>query len=176
MDILQNLGALAIAARMKRLSETIMRSGAEVYKYYGIDFEPKWFPLFYYLSENGEAGIMEIADKLKVTHPAIIQIAKELEKKGLITSKKCKDDARKRNLKLSKKGLEILPNMQKVWNEIKDVNQKIVNAQEHNLLVALEEMENNWQEKEYLQNFTKFDFQVELTPGQSVKIKEIFKK
>ncbi len=176
MDLLQNLGALAIAARMKRMSETIMRSGAEVYKYYGIDFEPKWFPLYYYLSEKGEGGIMEIADILKVTHPAIIQIAKELEKKGLINSKKSKDDARKRNLKLSKKGLEMLPNMQKVWEEIKKVNLKILNNQSNNLLAALEEIENNWEEKEYLKLFTKFDFELEAGVKQNLKIKEIVNK
>lgn len=176
MDLLQNLGALAIAARMKRMSETIMRSGAEVYKYYGIDFEPKWFPLYYYLSEKGEGGIMEIADILKVTHPAIIQIAKELEKKGLIISKKSKEDARKRNLKLSKKGLEMLPNMKMVWEEIKKVNLKILNNQTNNLLAALEEIENNWEEKEYLKLFTKFDFELETGVKQNLKIKEIVYK
>ena len=176
MDILQNLGALAVAARMKRMSEIIMRSGAEVYKFYGIDFEPKWFPLYYYLSENGESGIMEIADKLRVTHPTIIQIAKELEKKGLINSKKCDDDARKRKLKLSKKGQELLPSMQKVWEEIRAVNFKILSEKENNLLKALEELENSWQEKEYLQYFKKFDFQIDLPVGQTLKIKEIFKK
>ncbi len=176
MELLQSLGALAIAARMKRMSETIMRSGAEVYKFYGIDFEPKWFPLYYYLSEKGESGIMEIADILKVTHPAIIQIAKELEKKGLIISKKSKDDARKRRLKLSKKGHEMLPNMQKVWEEIKHVNTKILQNQTNNLLAALEEIENNWDEKQYLNQFTKFDFDLDLKKMQGVKIKEIVKK
>ncbi len=176
MDLLQNLGALAIAARMKRMSETIMRSGAEVYRHYEVDFEPKWFPLFYYLSENGESGIMEIADKLKVTHPAIIQIAKELEKKGLINSKKCEDDARKRKLKLSKKGLDLLPIMKKIWDEIKNVNLKILNNLEHNLLAGLEEMENTWEENNYLKNFTKFDFKIDLEPGKTLKIKEKFYK
>jgi DNA-binding MarR family transcriptional regulator len=176
MDLLQSLGTLAIAARMKRMSDTIMRSGAQVYHYFGIDFEPKWFPLYYYLSEKGESGIMEIADNLKVTHPAIIQIAKELEKKGLITSKKSKDDARKRKLKLSKKGLEILPNMRKVWDEIRAVNTKILNSQNINLEAALVEIENNWEEKEYLNHFTKFNFEIDRKLVQNIKIKEIVKK
>jgi DNA-binding MarR family transcriptional regulator len=160
MDLLSSLGALAIAARMKRISESIMRSGAEVYRYYGIDFQPKWFPLYYYLSVKGESGIMEIAEGLNVTHPAIIQIAKELEKKGLITSKKSKEDARKRNLKLSKKGSELLPMMQNIWEEIKKVNTKILDSQENSLLKALDELEINWVEKEYLNNFTKLEFEI----------------
>ncbi len=176
MDILSDLGPLAIAARMKRMSETIMRSGALVYSHYGIDFEPKWFPLYYYLSEKGESGIMEIADGLKVTHPAIIQIAKELEKKGLIVSKKCDDDARKRKLKLSKKGLELLPSMQKVWNEIRDVNDNILTKLENNLLAALEELENIWQNNDYLSQFKKFDFEIILQTGQTLKIKEHYIK
>ena len=160
MDLLSSLGALAIAARMKRISESIMRSGAEVYRYYGIDFQPKWFPLYYYLSVKGESGIMEIAEGLNVTHPAIIQIAKELEKKGLITSKKSKEDARKRNLKLSKKGNELLPMMQKIWEEIKKVNTAILDRQENSLLKALDELEINWVEKKYLNNFTKSGFEI----------------
>jgi len=94
MDLITELGALAFGSRLKRMSETIMRGGEEVYRFYGVDFEPKWFPLFYYLAQKGEAGIMEIAENLNVTHPAVIQIAKELEKKGLIISKKSAEDAR----------------------------------------------------------------------------------
>ncbi|MES2794971.1 MAG: MarR family transcriptional regulator [Bacteroidota bacterium] len=176
MDILSELGALAIASRMKRMSEAIMRSGAEVYRYYGVDFEPKWFAVYYCLSEKGELGIMEIAEMLKLTHPAVIQLAKELEKKGLIGSKKSVEDARKRKLKLSKKGLELLPKMQKIWEEIRLVNTKIIENQEHNLLTALEDLENSWAEKDYLSHFTKFDFEVELKESKNIKIKEQYTK
>ena len=156
MDLLIELGALAFASRMKRMSEIGMQSVADVYQLYEIDFEAKYFPLFYYLSLKGEASIMEIADILKVTHPGIIQIAKELEKKGLIISKKSSQDARKRNLKLSKKGKILLPKLQKIWADLKAVNTDLFESRKHNILLALQELEDAWEEKSYLERFKEF--------------------
>jgi DNA-binding MarR family transcriptional regulator len=155
MDVLSDLGALALASRLKRMGDTIISGGIEVYKHYGYDFEPKWFPIYYFLSVNGQAGIMEVAENLKISHPAVIQLAKELEKNGLIISKKSKEDARKRMLKLSRKGLEILPELQKIWGEIKQVNQNIIEAQENNLLTALSELEKSWSMDYFLSEFKK---------------------
>ena len=155
MDLLIELGALAFASRMKRMSEIGMQSVADVYQYYEIDFEAKYFPLFYYLSQKGEASIMEIAEVLKVTHPGVIQIAKELEKKGLIISKKSSEDARKRNLKLSK-GKILLPKLQKIWADVKAVNTDLFESRKHNILLALQELEDAWEEKSYLERFKEF--------------------
>jgi DNA-binding MarR family transcriptional regulator len=158
-DLLSDLGALALASRLKRMGDTIILGGIEVYKHYGYDFEPKWFPIYYFLSINKEASIMEIAENLKISHPAVIQLAKELEKNGLIISKKSKDDARKRLLKLSKKGKDILPNLQKIWAEIKHLNTTVIEAQERNLLDALTELEKNWSLEYFLSEFKKIQVQ-----------------
>jgi DNA-binding MarR family transcriptional regulator len=156
MDLISDLGALAIGSRLKRLSDVLMRGGESIYVYYGIDFEAKLFPLFYYLSLKNEAGIMEIAEALHVSHPAVIQTAKELEKKGLISSKKSSVDARKRNLKITQKGKELLPKLQKIWADITEVNQHIISQQQHDILAAVQEIENVWAEKKYLDRFKEF--------------------
>ena len=156
MDLISELGALAFGSRMKRLSENIMRGGEEVYRFYGVDFEPKWFPLFYYLTQKGEAGIMEIAESLNVTHPAVIQTAKELEKKGLIISKKSAEDARKRNLKISKKGKNLLPKLRIIWEGIKDMNAHIIQTREHDILIALKEIEDAWAAKPFVEQYKEF--------------------
>ncbi len=156
MDIIADLGTLAFASRLKRLSDLGMQSTLDIYKFYDIDFEPRFFPLFYYLSQKGEASIMEIADVLKVTHPGVIQIAKELEKKGLIISKKSAEDARKRNLKISKKGKNLLSILQKIWAEIRAMNDEIIESREHNIMTAIKEIEDAWAEKSYLERFKEF--------------------
>jgi DNA-binding MarR family transcriptional regulator len=156
MDIIADLGTLAFASRLKRLSDLGMQSTLDVYKLYNVDFEPRFFPLFYYLSQKGEASIMELADNLKVSHPAVIQIAKDLEKKGLILSKKSTDDARKRNLKISKKGKNLLTILQKIWAEIRALNDEIIESREHNIMIALKEIEDAWAEKSYLERFKEF--------------------
>ncbi len=156
MDIISELGALAWGSRLKRLSDLIMKQAVEVYKSYGIDFEPKWFPLFYLLAQKQEMGIMEIAEKLNVTHPAVIQIAKELEKKGWVTSQKSDEDGRKRILKLTKKGLDFLPQLQSIWQDIRAVNEDLLNKRTHLLLPAVEELEQVLSEKEYIKIFKEF--------------------
>jgi DNA-binding MarR family transcriptional regulator len=156
MDLISELGTLAFASRLKRLSDWGMQSTLDVYKFYDIDFEPRFFPLFYCLSQKGEVSIMELAENLNVSHPAVIQIAKDLEKKGLIISKKSAEDARKRNLKLSKKGKNLLPKLQKIWSEIRSMNDEIIQTREHNIMIALQEIEEIWAEKSYLERFKEF--------------------
>lgn len=156
-DIFSKLGPLIIASRLKRMSDYIMRAGADFYRSNGIEFEPKWFPLYYLLSkEEEELGIMEIAQKLNISHPAVIQLAKELEKKGWISSTKSKTDARKRLLKLSKKGLVLLPKLQVVWDDIREVNRQVVDAQSLNILTALGEMEAYFASKSYTDRMNEF--------------------
>ena len=156
MDIITDLGTLAFASRLRRLSDLGMQSTLDIYKFYNVDFEPKFFPLFYYLSQKGEASIMELAENLNISHPAVIQIARDLEKKGLIVSKKSADDARKRNLKISKKGKNLLSILQKIWAEIRAMNDEIIESAEHNIMISLKEIEDIWAEKSYLVRFKEF--------------------
>src|SRR5215470_9893064 len=105
-NIISKLGAMAIGARMRRLTDMFARDVAVLYEEHHLDFEAKYFVLFYLIADRGEEGIgiMEIAEELSLTHPAIIHLAKDLEKKGYIQSAKSTADNRKRLLKLSKKG------------------------------------------------------------------------
>src|SRR4051812_45323127 len=155
-NIITKLGALAIGARMRRLTDIFSRDVAIIYREHNLDFEAKHFVLFYLISQRGGIGIMEIADELSLTHPAIIHLAKELEKKGYIESVKSPGDNRKRLLRLSKKGKKSLPAFQKVWDKITRLNKKLVQSRQHNLLKALEEMEGLLEEQSYYKRFEKF--------------------
>jgi DNA-binding MarR family transcriptional regulator/predicted GNAT family acetyltransferase len=117
MDFLKELGHLAIASRMKGLTDRLLRGGTEAYRYLNVDFEPRWFTLFYLLStESAPLSIQEIADALKVSHPAVIQTAQMLVKKGLIRSYQDEADRRKRLLAITPKGRELAAALTPVWN------------------------------------------------------------
>src|SRR5439155_9890096 len=135
------LGALAIGARMRRLTDMFARDVAIIYKEHHLDFEAKYFVLFYLISQRNGIGIMEIAEELSLTHPGIIHLAKELEKKGYIESVKSPIDSRKRLLSLSKKGKAALPEFKKVWDKIHKLNNQLMQKQQNNLLKAIAEME-----------------------------------
>ena len=152
-NIISKLGALAIGARMRRLTDMFSRDVAIIYKEHHLDFEAKYFVLFYLISQRDGIGIMEIADELSLTHPAIIQLAKELEKKGYVQSIKSPTDSRKRLLSLSKKGKAALPVFKKVWDKIQKLNNRLMQKQQNNLLKAIAEMEALLEEKSYYRRF-----------------------
>jgi DNA-binding MarR family transcriptional regulator/ribosomal protein S18 acetylase RimI-like enzyme len=114
-DYLQDLGYLALSSRLKRLSEKLATCVAEVYQAEGIKFEPRWFPVFRLLADRGLMSVTDIAQAIGITHPAVNQIAAELEKAGLITAVADTTDRRKRMLKLTKKGNAICMQLQKIW-------------------------------------------------------------
>jgi ribosomal protein S18 acetylase RimI-like enzyme/predicted transcriptional regulator len=117
MDLLKELGTLAIASRMKRLTDSLMRGGSEAYRSLGLKFEPRWFTVFHLLyTEDSPLSIQEIADALKVSHPAVIQTAQMLVKRGLIRSFRDKVDKRKRRLAITSKGKEMGISLAPVWS------------------------------------------------------------
>jgi DNA-binding MarR family transcriptional regulator len=153
MNIINELGELAIGARMRRLYDVFSKDVMKIYNDHNLDFEAKYFTLFYLVSKRNGIGIMDAADELSLTHPAIIHLAKDLEKKGYIESVKSPVDSRKRLLMLSRKGKAALPAFNEVWNKIDKLNKKLMRAQNNNLLKALEEMENLLDEKSYYKRY-----------------------
>lgn len=140
MNVIDQSGILALSTRLQRLSEQLRKDGALIYKEFGIDFEPKWFPLIYTLHHKKILSVVEIAKEIGYSHPSTISLLKELEKEKIIVSKKDKSDERKRLIELSKKGLELIEKMKPVWELITTILDEISNN-ENNLLKAIEEAE-----------------------------------
>ncbi len=157
MNIIDELAELAIGARMKRLYESLSRDVMKIYAEHNLDFETKYFTLFYLISKRGSISIMDIADELSLSHPGVIKLAKELEKKGYIESVKAPDDNRKRYLRLSKKGQKALPEFEKVWQMIYKTNKLLFAKQSHHLLRALEETETLLEKESYYKRFKKLN-------------------
>ncbi|WP_163411364.1 MarR family winged helix-turn-helix transcriptional regulator [Flavobacterium ajazii] len=150
MNIIDESGILAISTRLQRLSEQLRKDGALVYKSYGIDFEPKWFPVIYTLFYKETLSVVEIANEIGYTHPSTISLLKELEKQKLIRSKKDKIDERKRLIQLTPKGRELIEQMKPVWEVMKNALTEITENQ-NNLLKAIEEAENKILHQSFLQ-------------------------
>ncbi len=140
MNIIDEIGILAISTRLQRLSEQLRKDGAMIYKSFGIDFEPKWFPVIYTLHIKEMLSVVEIANEIGYSHPSTISLLKELEKQKLISSKKDKQDERKRLIILTLKGKELIEKMQPVWHVMKKALNEITDNQ-NNLLRAIEEAE-----------------------------------
>src|ERR1700693_1607748 len=115
MKLIRQLENLAFGTRLRLLTERIYQGGAKVYKNLGVDFEPRWFALFYLLNEKGPIAVTEAAAMLGYTQPAVTQTANIMVKKGLVKILKEKNDTRKRLLALTGQGREMVITLIPVW-------------------------------------------------------------
>jgi ribosomal protein S18 acetylase RimI-like enzyme/predicted DNA-binding transcriptional regulator len=151
MEYMDELGLLALGSRLRRLSDQIMADGAKVYAQSGIDFDPKWFPIFRLLSTSAPLGIMEISSMLDISHPYAIQLVKALEKKGLVVNVVNKNDARKRAIGLSERGEEVLKKLEPLWKDIEGAMENMFRETNNNLFTNIIQLENTFEEKPFYQ-------------------------
>ncbi|MES2766031.1 MAG: bifunctional helix-turn-helix transcriptional regulator/GNAT family N-acetyltransferase [Bacteroidota bacterium] len=126
MAFLQEKREVALATRLKSLSELLMRDVKKFYDFKNIEFEPRWFPIIYMLWENGEMSVMEIAKELQQSHPAVNQTVNILEEKGLVQSLKDGKDDRRRLLRLTAKGKKRVKDLQPIWQDIFKANAEVL--------------------------------------------------
>ena len=88
MDIITELAELTFASRLKRLSERLMKEVSLLYKKLDVNFEARWFSIFYYLNLQSPKTITELAQSLRLTHTAVNQLTTEMIKAGLLISSK----------------------------------------------------------------------------------------
>jgi len=137
-DIFAELGALALASRLRRLSESMMAEGEELYRDVGVEFRPRWFPLFYALSKRSPLAVGELADALGVSHTAVAKIADEIVRAKLIRVVRNGHGDRRRSLyALSPAGKRTLERLEPVWREIGRAVSEILVEVEGDLLSGI---------------------------------------
>lgn len=151
MDIISEIGELALGSRLKRFSEQMLSDGVGIYAAAGIEFNPVWFPTFYALSQSDKMTIMELAQNLQVSHPAVIKVAKGLENAGYIESFKEEEDKRKRWLRLSEKGKILLPEFQLIWKDIADGIHAAIQEYDNQILQNIQYLELAFRNKSLLE-------------------------
>jgi len=142
MDFIKELGHLAIASRMKRLTDRFMRGGSVAYKSLDIDFEPRWFTVFYLIyTQDSPLSISEIASSLKISHPAVIQTTQMLIKKRLIKSFQDIHDRRIRRLAITKKGKELINFLIPIWNDFETATSELFEKAGVDMLDIIQKVE-----------------------------------
>ena len=150
MNVINELGVLAIATRLQRLAEQMRKDGLLIYKAHGVDFEPKWFPVIYTLHVKPGLSVVEVSAEIGYSHPSTITLLKELEKQKLIKSGKDKTDERKRLVQLTEKGKVLINQMKPVWQVMIAATTQLIETK-NNLLKALEEVEQQMELQSFYQ-------------------------
>ena len=115
MSGLQDLGILAMGTRLRVLSEQMMATVKSFYDQYGLDFEPRWFPLFQLVQRQPGLHVAALAAEIGMSHTAIHALAKPLAEAGLISLSPAPDDARARQVRLTREGEVLFDRMRPAW-------------------------------------------------------------
>jgi len=141
MNLIADLGELALATRLKRLSDRLMQDVSRIYREHEVTFRARWFPVLLALSRSAPQSISELARALGLTHTAINQIAAEMSLEGLLLSRRDRQDDRRRLLSLSEEGQRAVERLTPLWNEIRAANVEIIHESGHDLVAAVDAVE-----------------------------------
>ena len=141
MDFYEKTGKMALGSRLRRLSDQVTEQAAGIYHLYQVDLQPKWFPVFYALSEGAEKSITVIAREIGHTHPSVSQIVREMAAKGYLIEKKGAADGRKNFVVLSGEGRQIMEKMQDQLKDVTSAIEKAMKETQYDLWKAIAEWE-----------------------------------
>ena len=151
MEWYNKTGKMAIGSRLRQLSELVTQQAAPVYALYGIDLQPKWFPVFYALADGKARTITAIAAEIGHSHPSVSTIVGEMAGKKLVTERRGAEDGRKNFISLSPKGLLMRDAIQVQYQDVSSAVEQAMQESQYNLWKAIEEWEFLLQEKSLLQ-------------------------
>jgi retinol-binding protein 3 len=121
MDFIRELGALVLDHRFRRMTEALLRTADELYEARGLPFRARWTSTYQLLFSHGPLGITDLADRLRLTHPAIIGITAAMREEGLVSEARDRHDARRRMIALTARARELDPELRVLWKALADV-------------------------------------------------------
>lgn len=141
MKFFNKVGKMALGSRLRLMSTMITDDAAKIYELHGIDFIPKWFPVFYLLSEEKEITITEIANEIGHSQPSVSKIVQEMIAVGLIQENVKTTDKRKNVIVLTEQGLLVFNKLKLQCVDVEAAVEDLIGESNHNLWAALEEWE-----------------------------------
>jgi len=176
MDFFNKVGKIAIGSRLRMLTEKLTEDASQIYALYDIDFQPKWFPVYYVISLGEEKTITEIAKEIGHSHPSVSKIINEMSKSGLITEKRDQADGRRNLVKLSEKGHQINSKIQNQYIDLHQAMESISAQSLHDLWKAIEEWEFILEQKSFYERVKELQKIRESKKVQIVEYKPEYKE
>lgn len=139
-DFIKVLGYKALDNRLKRISDKMSHDTRKFFKQIDIDVEPSWHLVFKLLRDYEMLTMVEIAEQLGYTHPSMVVMLKKMTAKGYIVSEKDAIDKRKQNIKLTQKSIDLLPELEHIWNSCENAIYKML-KEDLSILKHLDEIE-----------------------------------
>lgn len=169
MDFFDKVGKVALGSRLRLMTASITDDATKIYELYGVDFMPKWFPVFYVLTEEREITITEIANEIGHSQPSVSKIVQEMITAGLVEENEKTNDKRRNIVVLTKQGLQLSKKIKLQCIDVEAAVESLIAESNHNLWAALEEWEFLLEQKSL---FKRVNEQKKTRESQDVQIVE----
>ena len=150
MKLFERTGKMALGSRLRLLTAKVTEDASKIYDLYNVEFSPKWFPVFFILSNDGEKTITEIANEIGHSQPSVTKIIKEMTIANLVQENLKTSDKRRNVVALTEKGKILSEEMAPQWQDVDKAVESIMNEATHNLWEAIEEWEYLLEQKSLL--------------------------
>ncbi|PHN04974.1 bifunctional helix-turn-helix transcriptional regulator/GNAT family N-acetyltransferase [Flavilitoribacter nigricans] len=141
MDFFEQTGVMALGSRLRQLSDRITKDSAKTYQLQGLEFEPRWFPVFFVLSREGATPVSVLAEKIGQSHPSVSQISRQMKKQGLIRKRPSESDGRQSVLELTEKGHQLLEPMEELYRHVESGVVDLLAETDHHIWQAINDLE-----------------------------------
>lgn len=150
MNFYDKVGKMAIGSRLRGLSDMITTDAAQLYHIYGVDIQPRWWPVFYSLTQTAENSITAIGNEIGQTHASVSQVVREMAKQGFVTERKNKHDKRKNFVSLTDKGKAAAMKLNDQHKDVSAAINRAFSESQYDLWKAIEEWEYLLEQKSLL--------------------------
>jgi ribosomal protein S18 acetylase RimI-like enzyme/DNA-binding MarR family transcriptional regulator len=116
---MEQFGILSLGSRLKRLSDYLFNEVQQIYLQRNIPISSTYFPILRLLQERYALSVVEIADQLGISHPAVSKQVTKMLKEGLLVKEGDKRDQRKSLLRFTDKGKDAMSAVEPVLAAIK---------------------------------------------------------
>ena len=137
-DPVETLGLATLAHRLKRLMNRLLAEAEAAYGALGIPIKPRWCSTLSLLETEGPLAVTDVAARLGMSHPAVVQILDDMASSGLVTRTRDGRDGRRRLLDLSPKGRAAMPALRRVFAAQARVADDLVDGRGQELLALLD--------------------------------------
>lgn len=141
VDLYDLAGPAALGSRLRRLSSRLADAAPPIYRLYGVDLDPRWFPVFFFLARSGPHAVGDVARAVGQSHAAVSQVVQAMRRLDLVTSRRSPDDGRLRVLTLTPTGEQVAERLE---DQVEDVAEAVAELQEeatHDIWEAVAELE-----------------------------------
>lgn len=137
----EQLGAIALGSRLRRLSELLVEQVSAVYTVRNIDLHPRFFPVLAALRIHEPQSVGKLAQTMGLTHTALVQTLALMKKEDLVRMSPSPDDSRRSDVSLTPKAKRLIRDTIPVWDRLREILESVLSRSAPNLLAELGQLE-----------------------------------